>query len=94
MDQEAAVCWQGFQGLLAQKFSVGALAGCPFRNQSITTLNKSGSTWGGKALFQGFELVDHGIKQPVAVVQQQFQLFSFRTKIVQLLPQAVLFQAC
>ena len=62
--------------------------------QVVTTFHQSGASRRCKAFFQLAQFFDQGIKQLVAVFQQQGESLSFLAKIICLLTQAFLFQAC
>ena len=79
---------------MAQQLGIRTLAGCPFRNQGITSLHQAGAPGCPKAFVQSLQLLDHGVKQLIAVFQQKAQAFPFCTEFVQFPTQTFLLQAC
>ena len=70
------------------------MTGGPLGKQVVAPFDKPGASWRCKAFFELAQFLDQGIKQLVAVFQQQGESLSFCPKIVCLLTQAFLFQTC
>ena len=78
LDQQAGIGGKCCQGLLTQQFGVGSLTGGPFSDEGIAALHQACPTRCAEAFFQRLQFIDHGIKQLIAVVQQQAQTLPLR----------------
>ena len=93
LDQHPTISGQCSQGLLTKQFRVRALAGRSFGHKGITAFHQACSPRGAEAFFQSFEFRHHRVQQLVPVVQEQLEALTFRSKLIQLLAQAFLFES-